>query len=291
MNICAVILNWNQAALTEQAALSVLDEVDVVYLVDNGSRRSDRDRLERFSRDAAAIFIGNDTNLGYSGGNNVGIQHALSDQRDAVLVMNNDATAYPGALKKLVEALAAAPQVGAVAPTVLDSASRRVLHTACSLDLDSGQAGWEDSGNPLSEVDPVPRPTGYVSGEAFLARSTVFQECGCFDERFFCYYEDVEWSVRVRRAGWELQVVPSAVFGHIGGGSGAGVDGAFYRARNSPLFLRWGLGKSRWEAIGLSAGQQLMRTARNLRRGHIHTAFAGTVAGWASGVAGVLGDE
>jgi GT2 family glycosyltransferase len=287
----AVILNWNQAAMTESAAMSVLDDVDAVYLVDNGSQRDDRHRLERFSREAALTFLGNETNVGYAGGNNVGIRRALTDGHEAVLVMNNDATARAAAIQVLIERLLMAPQVGVVAPTVVDLPSSRVLHTSCLLDLENGRAAWEESGISLSDVHPAPRPTGYVSGEAFLARAQVFQECGFFDERFFCYYEDVEWSVRVRRAGWELEVVPSAVFTHLQGGSGASREGAFYRARNSPLFLRWGLGKSRWDAIGLSAGQQLMRTARQLRRGQIRTAFTGTVAGWASGIAGVLGDD
>jgi GT2 family glycosyltransferase len=291
VKIAAVILNWNQAVLTEQAARSVLNDVDRVYLVDNGSRGEDRDCLERFSRPAAMTFIGNDTNLGYAGGNNRGIRRALLDGCDAVLVMNNDAAAHPGAVSALAERLLAASGVGVVAPTVVDIPRGHVVHTSCRLDLDSGEAAWEDSGISLSEVNPAPRPTGYVSGEVFLARSAVLQQCGVFDERFFCYYEDVEWSVRVRRAGWELEVVPAAVFGHHGGGSGVGLTGAFYRARNSPLFLRWGLGKSRREAIGLSAGQQLLRAARQLRRGDIRTALGGTMAGWATGIAGVLGDD
>jgi GT2 family glycosyltransferase len=287
----AVILNWNQAALTERAMRSVLQDVDTVYLVDNGSRSHDRERLQRLSREAGVTFLGNDTNLGYAGGNNRGIRRAVADGCGAVLIMNNDAIAHPGALALLAERLQAAPRVGVVGPTVVDIPGGHVVHTSCRLDLDTGEAAWEDGGMSLNEIDPSPRPSGYVSGEVFLARSTVFQECGDFDERFFCYYEDVEWSVRVRRAGWELEVVPSAVFGHIGGESGAGRDGAFYRARNSPLFLRWGLGKSRRAAITLTAGQQIMRAARQLRRGDIRTAFAGTMAGWATGIAGVLRNE
>jgi GT2 family glycosyltransferase len=287
----AVILNWNQAAMTEKAALSVVHDIDTVYLVDNGSRRDDRDRLERFSRAAAMTLLASATNLGYAGGSNLGIRRALSDGYDAVLVMNNDATAHGGAVRALVERLLAAPHIGVLAPTVVDALSGRVMHTSCRVDLDSGRMAWEDSGIRSDEIEPAPRPTGYVSGEAFLARATVFQECGCFDERFFCYYEDVEWSVRVRRAGWRLEVVPSAVFGHIGGASGTGREGAFYRARNAPLFLRRGLGKSRLEAIGLSAGQQLMRAGQQLRGGEIRTAFGGTMAGWATGVAWVLGDD
>jgi GT2 family glycosyltransferase len=287
----AVILNWNQAAMTENAALSVSDDVDRVYLVDNGSRPDDRHWLEVFSRQTGMTFLANDANLGYAAGNNLGIRQALSDGCRAILVMNNDATARAGAVPALIDRLLTAPHVGVVAPTVVDTSSGRILHTSCSLDLRSGKVGWEDTGTCLKEAQPSPRPTGYVSGEVFLARGMVFQECGLFDERFFCYYEDVEWSVRVRRSGWELEVLPSAVFAHVGGGSEAGLAGAFYRARNLPLFLRWALGKSRRQAIGLSVGQQLMRTGRQLRRGHIRAAFAGTMAGWASGIAGVLDDD
>lgn len=291
MRTAAVIVNWNQAALAESAAVSVMHDVDEIYLVDNGSRRAERERLDRFARETALTFLSTNANLGYAGGNNRGIQRALSDGCDAVLVMNSDAIVHPGAIQLLVQRLQIASHVGVVAPSVVDIPTGYVLHTSCLLDLDSGEAMWEESGIPLDEVRLSPRPTGYVSGEVFLARGEVFRECGGFDERFFCYYEDVEWSVRVRRAGWRLEVVPAAVVGHIGGGSNVGQYAAFYRARNAPLFLRWGLGKSRWDAIALSARQQLARTARQLRRGEIQAAFAGTMAGWAAGIAGVLSDD
>jgi GT2 family glycosyltransferase len=287
----AVILNWNQAELTERATRSVLGDVDIIYLVDNGSLSHDRERLARFGSEGGVTFLVNDTNLGYAGGNNRGIRRAVADGCDAVLIMNNDAIAHPGAIALLIERLQVAPHVGVVGPAVVDIPGGDVVHTSCRLNLDTGEAAWEDSGMSLSEIHSNPRPSGYISGEVFLARSTVFQECGDFDERFFCYYEDVEWSVRVRRAGWELEVVPAAVFGHIGGESGVGRGGAFYRARNSPLFLRRGLGKSRRAAITLSARQQIMRAARQLRRGDVRAAFAGTMAGWATGIAGVLRND
>jgi GT2 family glycosyltransferase len=205
--------------------------------------------------------------------------------------MNNDATAREGALHALEQRLLAAPEVGVVAPTVVQTLTGLVAHTSCRLDLESGTAAWDETGISLNDVDTAPRPTGYVSGEAFLARAAVFEQCGLFDERFVCYYEDVEWSARIRRSPWVLEVVPSAVFEHLGGGSNAGLEGAFYRARNAPLLLRWGLGKSRSAAIGRSAGEQAMRVARQLRRGHVRAAFAGTIAGWASGISVVLADE
>lgn len=291
MRTVAVILNWNQAELAERAAMSVMQEVDDVYLVDNGSRNEDRHRLERFACETALTFLATDANLGYAGGNNRAIRHALSEGCDAILVVNSDAVAYAGAVSSLVARLRVAPQVGVVAPTVVCIPQGHVLHTSCRLDLDSGEAAWEDTGISLNDVNPLPRPTDYVSGEAFLARAEVFRECGAFDERFFCYYEDVEWSVRARRVGWRLEAVPSAIFGHVGGGSSIGRSGAFYRARNSLLFLRWGLGKSRRQAIGLSAVPQLVRTARQLRQGEVRNAFAGTMAGWAVGIAGVLSDD
>ncbi|MDQ3849456.1 MAG: glycosyltransferase family 2 protein [Actinomycetota bacterium] len=285
MDVAAIILTWNEAQLTKAAARSVLPAVSVVYVVDNGSCRAVTEELAAFCVATGSVLVRNDENLGYAGGNNRGISRALAAGHEGLLIMNNDAAACPGAVELLVSRLGAAPGVGVVAPTVVAAGSGEVLHTHCSLDEATGRARWEERGIGRAEIDPSPRRTGYAGGEAFLARAEVFGHCGGFDEGYSYYFEDVEWSLRVRRAGWELETVPSAVFTHVVGATMPSVPGLFHRARSRSLFLRRALGHSRWGALRRSAPVDLVVVGSLVRHGQIWPALRGEVAGWIAGIA------
>lgn len=284
MKIAAVILNWNQAELTMQAAASVEDQVVHVYVVDNASQENDRALLRRFADEHGITLIVNACNGGYAGGNNLGIARAMVDGYDAILVMNNDAIAEQGAVATLATRLTEAEDVAAVAPTEVSIPSGNVIHTACWLDLETGATRHDDKGRDPAELDPSPMETGYVSGAAFLARSAVFSACGLFDERYFCYWEDTDWSVRVLRSGWRLEIVPTALVGHRLGASTPTTTGAYYQARNRPLFLRRTLGTSRVRALRLSLIPTAILVGSLLRRARVWAALRGAVGGWVVGL-------
>src|SRR5438874_6803248 len=129
MRIAALILNWNRAELTEHAARSVVDQVDEVVIIDNGSEPAQSDRLRRFSETTGMTFLDNGENLGYAAGNNRAIERALSSGHEAVLVMNTDATAEAGLVGHLRAVLEGDPWVGVATPTVIDMETLRVTHT------------------------------------------------------------------------------------------------------------------------------------------------------------------
>jgi GT2 family glycosyltransferase len=264
--IAAVIVNWNQADLTIRAVRSIQGMVESIYIVDNDSRDDEFIKLVAAFDDSDVRLIRAETNLGYAGGNNLAADAALAAGHDALMIMNNDALAEPRAIETLRGYLDIHPAVGVAMPTVLSIDGLTVLHGRCRLRLWSGAVRWEGVGLSADEIPVLPQPTDYVSGEAFLCRAEVIRQCGFFDERFFCYYEDVDWSVRVVRAGWRLDYVPGAHFLHEVGGSGASITGAFYRARNLILLQRYGLGRSRGGALvrslmplGRSATVHLLR--------------------------------
>jgi hypothetical protein len=128
-------------------------------------------------------------------------------------------------------------------------------------------------------------PTGYLSGEVMLVRSAVIEKIKMFDERYFCYYEDVDWSIRARKAGWALEVVPQSIFEHIVSASSVGQIGAYFRARNLPLMLRLAFGRTRLAALVLAAPAELVAFGVLLRRRQLALAFRGVVGGWLAGVA------
>jgi GT2 family glycosyltransferase len=283
MRIAAVILNWNQARLTEKAAQSVAGQVDQVILVDNGSRPDDVELLATLAAADGTTLLRHDRNLGYAGGNNPAIAQAVSEGFEGILVMNNDAIAEPGAVAALARRLEENPRLGAVQPMVTDLYGRRVFHTHCTMDLERGNPRWVGNGLSRDQVSTEPRESGYISGEAFLAQARVFETVGGFDERYGMYFEDTEWSLRVRRAGWMLGSVPEAVFRHEWGSSLTSAQGAFLWARGRVLFYRLAFGAPRLVALWRS----LPTTARQVRwallRGKVWHALRGELAGTMAG--------
>jgi GT2 family glycosyltransferase len=268
-----------------RAAESVADDVDEIYLVDNGSRARDLAALSRFAAQRQMELVLNERNLGYAGGNNRGLARAIADGYELILVMNNDALAEPGAIRAMVDRLDLAGETGAVAPVEIDMESGRVIHSRCRLDAQTATTAFDDVGRWPDEIASDPMPTDYVSGAAFLVRSRTLRDCGTFDEAFFAYYEDADWSLRVRRAGWKLEVIPAAVFRHSVNATSSGVLAAYLMARGRPLLLRRSLGRSRLGAARITLPHMIWTMGWFLRRRRAREALSGVLAGWVNGVA------
>lgn len=281
-SIAAVILNWNQAELTLQCVSCVRGQVDHMYVVHNDSHPSDRMLLEGVSDERITLIV-NSVNAGYSGGCNLGVRAAVEAGFDYILIMNNDAFPDSGAVERLRAHLNGDARLGAVGPTVVRRATREVLHVDCSLNMRTGSTRWKYLDAPPSTLPKAQVTTDYIGGEVLLARAATLEAVGLFDERFFSYYEDVEWGVRAARGGWRLEIVPDAIFEHMVGASSPSRMGLYYRARNLPLFLRIATGRSRTGAILSSTPWMLLALASLLRRGRVTLAFGGVIPGWLAG--------
>jgi GT2 family glycosyltransferase len=188
-----------------------------VYVVDNGSRPEHARELAERLRDKA-MLIRSERNLGFSGGNNLGIARALDDGADYVMLLNNDATVAPDAIQRLVEAAASLPDVGVVTakiyaaygpqdPPVLWYAGGTFVplrgvgvHVGMG-DLDRGQ--FDRRGE-----------TGFVTGCLMLMPSAVLHAHGLLPEQFFIYGEDVDYCLTLQQAGLRLYYEPAAVCYH-----------------------------------------------------------------------------
>src|SRR5581483_4215631 len=147
MKTAALILNWNGGELVERAIRSVIEQVDTVIVVDNASSSTERARLAELATRDGVLLVQNETNIGYAAGNNVGLRRALDDGYDAVLVMNNDAEAEPGAVGLLASHLADHDRLAGVGPTVVDAEQPDlVMHTGLRLEFRNGQTGFVDQG-------------------------------------------------------------------------------------------------------------------------------------------------
>ncbi|MCW8138733.1 MAG: glycosyltransferase family 2 protein [Planctomycetota bacterium] len=227
--VAVVILNYRTPDLALAALESVAAQAspdDALLVVDN---EGGDDALERLRAGVAARGLGDvgivssPVNGGFSAGNNLGIRAVTAR---AYLLLNSDATLRPGALDRLWEALEADPGVGLVSPRLLapdgtpqSNCFRR--HTPVSELLAASKTGpverllarWRVAlppDDPAAGVDPE-----WTSFAAVLIRREVIEQVGLLDEGFFMYFEDVDYCLRARAAGWRIGHEPRAEVVHL----------------------------------------------------------------------------
>ena len=231
MRLVVVVLNWNGGEDTSRA-LESLTGIETIC-VDNGSADGSDAEVER--RFSAVELIRTGENLGFAGGNNVGIRRALERSADWVLLMNNDAVAEPGLVEALDRAQAARPDAGVLACKVLFEDGDAVMYAGASFNAWLGYSGRRTGfGGPdtFTEMRDVPR----ADGAAMAVSRVALERVGLLDEQLFAYVEDVDLSLRARAAGLAVVFVPDAVVRHKGSastGGAASTTNLYYSTRNT----------------------------------------------------------
>ncbi|MBA3843492.1 MAG: glycosyltransferase family 2 protein [Actinobacteria bacterium] len=235
MELVAVVLNWNGGDDT-LAALASLAGVDTIC-VDNGSTDGSDARVEQELPDVELIRTG--VNLGFAGGNNAGLRAALARGADWVLLLNNDAVSEPGLREALERAATERPDAGILACKILLEDGVTLQYAGASFNARLGYSGRVD-GHGLLDRDSsfAFRDVGRADGAALVISRAALDAVGFLDETLFMYVEDVELSLRVRRAGFAIVFVPDARVRHKGStasGGTASTTNLFYSARNTIL--------------------------------------------------------
>ena len=262
--VAMIVVNWNglKDTLACLASLAQLDYPNsVLIVVDNGSTDNSVATLQAAYPQVVLIATGE--NLGYVGGNNRGLEYARQVGADYALLLNNDTEVSPDFLKLLVEAAEQDSQIGIVGPTIYYFDQPETIWSA------GGAINWQQ-GNMymigLNQVDrgqfgQLPRPVSFVTGCALLIKMTIVEQVGPLDPRFFAYYEETEWCVRVSRAGFKILHVPSAKIWHKISlvAREASPQVHYYMTRNRLLFLRLSqAGISSWLHIMFNYSRTLL---------------------------------
>ncbi|OEK06761.1 glycosyltransferase family 2 protein [Roseivirga misakiensis] len=215
-SVAIIIVNWNSVDVTRPclASLRGLDyPAYKVIVVDNGST-DDSDKILE-SEFEEVVFLRNQENLGFTGGNNRGITYALEENFDFTMLLNNDTIVTPPFLSRLITAFGKDSSLGAVQPKILYNQERDVIWNAggifnkvWAITRTRGQ-GEKDMGQ-YDEAGATP----WVTGCCFLVKSSIIKQIGSLDDRFFIYYEDTDWSFRITKAGYSLGYEPSAQIYH-----------------------------------------------------------------------------
>jgi len=253
-----VIVNYRTADLTIDCLASMADQVrglpggdggDVV-VVDNASGDGSADRIGEAISDRGwsgwAEVLPLDRNGGFSAGNNAGIVRALRPPAPAfVLLLNSDTIIRPGALSTLLEAAAERPEAGLIGPR-LEWPDGRPQISGFRFPSPPGELVKAASTGPLTRLlrrydldlglPDQPIEADWVSFAGVLIRRQALEQVGPLDEGYFMYYEDVDYCLRARRAGWSVLHWPSARVVHLRGGSAPVKRQMAARRRVSPYF-------------------------------------------------------
>ncbi len=239
--VAIIVLNWRKPAKT-LACLESLSHITYpnahIVAVDNGSGD---DSVARIRQHYPAItLLETGANLGYAGGNNRGITHALSHGCDYVWLLNDDVIVAPDSLSALIGVAQDELQAGFLGPMVyMREDSQRILSAGGLL-----RDGWRPQHQGIGEYDQgqfdVIAEVDYLSGCALLVSRKAIEAVGMLDEDFFAYHEDIEWCHRGKKAGFKVLFVPQAKVWHpdtLRRDESSPLV-TYYIARNSLLFAK-----------------------------------------------------
>jgi len=213
--VYAIVVTWNEAQDTVSCIDSLLDGTrppDQVIVVDNGSEEHFITQLRQYCGDKAdVVLIENDANQGYPRAANIGIQHGLHHNADAVLLINNDAVLTEEALEILLEAMQQEDSFGLFGPRILYYDEPDLIWQGGGryFVVKAGIIGHEKN-KRVTDCSYENREVSYLSGCVLLIRSRVFWEIGLLDEGFFMYADDPDFCFRAMKAGGRLLYVPRA---------------------------------------------------------------------------------
>lgn len=270
--IFIIIVNWNQPDLTI-ACLESLRKLKIknyelhAIIVDNGSTDDSVQILERFKvkSQASLTILETGENLGFAGGNNVGIVHALQHNADYVVLLNNDTEVHTDLIEGLLKTFKEHPSAGAVSPKIY-FAKGFEFHKKRYKDSELGKVIWYAGGDMdwdnvygsnlgVDEVDngqfDKVTETDFATGCCMMIPAKVLNQVGLLNEDYYLYLEDAELCQRIKNAGYEILYTPKGVLWHkVSQSSGIGSqlndyfitrNRLLYGMKNAPLRAKFAL--------------------------------------------------
>ena len=182
-----------------------------IIVVDNASREDEAVKIQALY--PSVITIRSDENKGFSGGNNLGIKAARGQY---LFLINNDTYIESDGIAYLIERLESHPEIGAASPKIRFAFPPQNIQFAgftplSPIALRNKGIGF---GCPDDGTFDTPHPTPYLHGAAMIIKREVIGKAGMMPEIFFLYYEEIDWSTSMARAGYELWYEPRCTVFH-----------------------------------------------------------------------------
>jgi GT2 family glycosyltransferase len=271
--VSIIILTTNALAMTKEQLLDVAKlntgNLDVECLVvDNGSTDGTEDKIKDYKLSNMNYrFIQSGSNLGFAGGNNIGIKDALKRNTDFIILMNNDLILQKNMIIDLVEFMQKNPDVGIASPKIY-FAKGYEFHKDRYSESEKGNVLWYAGGiidrkniyTSHRGVDQVDRgqfnkieETDVANGACAIISSFAFKKVGLLDTSFFLYWEDADFSERIRQFGLKVIYYPKTHIWHkvsaSTGGSGSPTNDYFLIRNRFYFALRYANPRTKFAVI------------------------------------------
>ena len=210
--IAIIIVNWKQYELTINCLLS-LEKLEYknfkVIIVDN---ESNIEKINKIKSDfSKAEVIESKENLGFASANNIGIKYAIKNKIEYLMLLNNDTEVNKKFLAPLLNSFKNDNLLGAVQPLIMNYNNRAKVWNAGG--YLNNFFGFPYTNNKIKNKN---LQIDWITGCCIVLKTKVIKKAGLIDEDFFAYYEDVDWSLRIKKLGYKLGVVESSVIFHHG---------------------------------------------------------------------------
>ncbi|MCI0677149.1 MAG: glycosyltransferase family 2 protein [Phycisphaerales bacterium] len=250
MKLCVIILNYRRGHLTIDCLRTLRGEIEgfadrCAICIDNASDDGSADAIEAAIRENQwegwLRFVRSPVNRGFAGGNNLGFQSVGAEN---YLLLNSDTRMLPGSIGQLLDGLDRHPNVGAIGPRLQSPQGEAQIscfryRTPITELLDAAGTGPLDRLFskylvPMGIFDQPMEPQ-WLSFACIMIRRAVIDQIGLMDEDYFMYFEDIDYSREIRRAGWRILHVPDARVVHLRGGTSS-VKAAIKARRRVPKY-------------------------------------------------------
>ena len=235
--IFLIILNWNGKEILKEC-LESIEKIDYpnyeVIVVDNGSMDSSQKMIKD---DFPYVhLIENEKNEGVAEGQNIGIRYALEKGTDYVFILNNDLTLDKNILKRLLKVIESDDKIGVVGPILYWADDPERIQLSGSIinwkkGIGHNASGFDKKQHYVKEVDN----TGLV-----FVSSDILKKVGLYNSKYFAYYEDADFCIRVKKAGYKVVCCSDAKIWHKGSYTTKKISGFFeyYMTRNMFWFMK-----------------------------------------------------
>ena len=199
--VAVIIVNWKKYDITSICIESILNSTNSnfkIILVDN---ESDNKKVKNFKYRDEIKIIQNKKNEGFSKANNIGIDYALKNNYDYTILINNDTIVEKNLIEVLLKT-AQAKNFSVVQPLILKYNGKEIWNAGGRINYFFGNfITRKKVGNYLNSSHEL---TEWLSGCCCLFKTKIFKEIGKLDESFFAYYEDVDFSLRLKKHGYKI---------------------------------------------------------------------------------------
>lgn len=257
MHVSIIVVHYNNSDDTDECLKSLTklqsNNFDfTVYVVDNASQ--ERYVLPVKLPKKKFKLITSTSNLGFTGGNNLGIYTAIEEQNsEYILLLNNDTVVSPHFLEALLKSAEQNADIGILSPKIYFAKNYEYHKVYGQKDLGSiiwyagGSIDWRNLLVFHRGVDEIDRgqfddqeTSDFATGCCMLIKREVLEKIGYLDKKYFLYLEDTDLSLRAKHVGYQLRFVPDSVIWHKNAGSTGGSGSKlqqYYQLRNLLLFV------------------------------------------------------